>query len=183
MSLHTRWLTLAGLVIPPLLVGLAALALLRPSSPPPAPAAPPAPELAGGGAWINSPPLSLAELRGKVVLVDFWTYGCINCRNTLPALRGWWDTYRGQGLVIVGVHSPEFAHEHELANVREAVRREQIGWPVVQDNDFAIWSAYRNRYWPHLYLIDRQGRVVYDHIGEGAYEETERRIQEALAAR
>lgn len=96
-------------------------------------------------------------------------------------MRGWWQAYREQGLVIIGVHTPEFRHEHERANVQAAVEREGITWPVVQDNDYTIWNAYRNRYWPHFYLINRQGRIIYDHIGEGRYAETGRAIQAALA--
>jgi thiol-disulfide isomerase/thioredoxin len=144
------------------------------------PDGPPAPDFVGGGAWLNTEPLTLTGLRGKVVLVDFWTYGCINCRNTLPAMRSWWDSYRDKGLVIVGVHTPEFAHEHELENVRAAIESEQIGWPVVQDNNYQIWRAYGNRYWPHFYLIDHRGLIIYDHIGEGAYDRTEQKIAEAL---
>lgn len=190
---RTTLLTAACLVVPSLVVALA-LTLLRPhAAPQPAaaqparaavahPDAPLAPELEGGGAWLNSAPLRLADLRGKVVLIDFWTYGCINCQNTLPALRGWWDKYRDQGLVIVGVHTPEFAHERELANVQAAVERAGIGWPVVQDNDSRIWQAYRNHYWPRFYLLDHQGRIIYDHAGEGAYDETERQIVAALDA-
>ena len=151
-------------------------------TPAPRPSGPPAPGFEGGGAWINAPPLALERLRGKVVLVDFWTYGCSNCRNTLPALRDWWRKYNDQGLVIVGVHTPEFAHERDLANLRAAVARDGIGWPVVQDNDMRIWRAYGNRYWPRFYLIDHTGRIIYDHIGEGAYDATERQIVAALAA-
>lgn len=150
----------------------------------PAATAPPdvplAPELDGGGTWINSEPLTLAALRGSVVLVNFWTFGCINCRNTLPSVRGWWERHRDQGLVIVGVHTPEFQHEHDLEALREATVRLGVAWPVVQDNEKAIWRAYRNRYWPRFYLVGRGGAIVYDHIGEGAYEETERRIAAAL---
>jgi thiol-disulfide isomerase/thioredoxin len=143
-----------------------------------------APELIGGGAWINSEPLTLASLQqqGRVVLIDFWTYGCYNCANTLPYVKGWWDHYKDQGLVIVGVHTPEFASERLLENVQAAVKRQEIGWPVVQDNDMAIWRAYGNHYWPHFYLVDSRGQIIYDHIGEGAYEETERQIQLALEA-
>lgn len=166
--------------IAPLLVLTAVLTAC--ASAPPTAQDPEAPGFAGGGAWLNSAPLTLAELRGRVVLVQFWTYGCINCRNTLPALRRWWKTYRDEGLVIVGVHTPEFASERELANVRQAVEREAITWPVVQDNDRAIWKAYSNHYWPHLYLLDHRGRLIYHHIGEGAYDETEQRIREALRA-
>jgi len=141
-----------------------------------------APELEGGGAWLNSEPLTLAGLRGQVVLVNFWTFGCYNCRNTLPFVRQWWADYQAQGLVIVGVHTPEFRQEQELENVRAALEREQITWPVVQDNDYTIWRAYRNNWWPRFYLIDHTGRIIYDHIGEGAYDETARRIEAALAA-
>jgi thiol-disulfide isomerase/thioredoxin len=144
----------------------------------------PAPELSGGGAWINSAPLTLAGLRqqGKVVLIDFWTYGCYNCTNTLPYVKQWWEKYKGQGLVIVGVHTPEFDSERILENVQAAVKRQEIGWPIVQDNDYTIWRSYGNRYWPRFYLVDSRGQIIYDRIGEGAYEETERQIQAALAA-
>jgi hypothetical protein len=101
----------------------------------------------------------------------------------VPAVRGWWEQYKDQGLVIVGVHTPEFRHEHDLENVRAAVQEQGITWPVVQDNDYAIWRAYRNRYWPRLYLVDHRGVIIYDHIGEGAYEETERQIRAALERR
>jgi thiol-disulfide isomerase/thioredoxin len=152
--------------------------------PAPRPSGPIAPDFDGGGAWINSAPLKLAELtsQGKVVLVDFWTYGCYNCSNTLPYIKQWWEKYKDQGLVIVGVHTPEFKSEHVLENVQDAVERQGIGWPVVQDNDYAIWSAYGNHYWPHFYLIDGRGQIIYDHIGEGAYDETDRQIAAALAA-
>jgi len=156
-----------------------------PQAKPPAarrPSGPLAPELAGGGAWINSAPLTLAGLKGRVVLIDFWTYGCYNCTNTLPYIKQWWSNYKDQGLVIVGVHTPEFASEKVLENVQSAVKREEIGWPVVQDNDMNIWRAYGNHYWPHFYLVDDRGQIIYDHIGEGAYDETERQIQAALAA-
>ena len=141
---------------------------------------PPAPELNGGGEWINSAPLTIAGLRGKVVLIDFWTYGCYNCRNTLPAMQGWWKAFNSQGLVIIGVHTPEFRAEHEIANVQQVVIREEIGWPVIQDNDYAIWNAYRNHYWPHFFLVSRSGKIIYDHIGEGAYDVTTQKIADAL---
>ena len=155
-----------------------------PAKPPAArrPSGPLAPELTGGGAWINSAPLTLASLKGRVVLIDFWTYGCYNCTNTLPYIKQWWSNYKDQGLVIVGVHTPEFASEKVLENVQSAVEREEIGWPVVQDNDMNIWRAYGNHYWPHFYLVDDRGQIIYDHIGEGAYDETERQIQAALAS-
>jgi thiol-disulfide isomerase/thioredoxin len=127
--------------------------------------------------WLNSPPLTLEELKGKVVLVEFWTYTCINCLRTLPYLRDWNEKYASRGLVIVGVHSPEFQFEHDVDNVREAMIREQVTWPVAMDNDFATWRAYSNRYWPHKFLIDKDGEVRYHHIGEGAYQETELHIR------
>lgn len=144
--------------------------------------APQAPEITGGGSWLNTDqPLTLAELRGRVVLIDFWTYSCINCIRTLPYLRQWDQTYRDQGLTIIGVHSPEFAFEKVLANVQKAVSDFQLQYPIVQDNDFAIWQAYQNRYWPAKYLIDAQGRVRYSHFGEGEYDKTEQVIQALLA--
>ena len=142
-----------------------------------------APDFAGVSAWINSPPLSMERLRGKVVLVDFWTYSCINCLRTLPHLKEWDERYRRDGLVIVGVHSPEFAFEHDLGNVREAVERLGVHYPVALDNDFDTWNAYRNQYWPADYLVDASGRVRDFHFGEGDYDKTERDIRALLAAR
>ena len=144
-----------------------------------------APELRGIDAWLNTPDggaLTLERLRGKVVLVDFWTYSCINCLRTLPHLKAWDAAYRDDGLAIVGVHSPEFAFEHVLANVRRAVRRLGVRYPVALDNDFETWNAYSNQYWPAKYLIDRRGNVRYAHFGEGAYDRTERLIRRLLAA-
>jgi len=154
-------------------------------APKPRPSGPAAPGFDGGGAWVNSEPLELAKLaaQGKVVLIDFWTFGCYNCTNTLPYLKQWWTKYKDQGLVIVGVHTPEFESEHVLENVQDAVKRQEIGWPVVQDNDYTIWKAYGNHYWPHFYLVDERGQIIYDHIGEGAYAETDAQIAAALAAR
>jgi thiol-disulfide isomerase/thioredoxin len=154
-------------------------------APKPRPSGPAAPGFDGGGAWINSQPLELAKLgaQGKIVLVDFWTFGCYNCTNTLPYLKQWWAKYKDQGLVIVGVHTPEFDSERVLENVQNAVKEQEIGWPVVQDNDFAIWRAYGNHYWPHFYLVDERGQIIYDHIGEGAYDQTDAQIAAALAAR
>jgi cytochrome c biogenesis protein CcdA/thiol-disulfide isomerase/thioredoxin len=145
-----------------------------------------APEFAGVTRWLNTPggrAFSLHGLRGKVVLVDFWTYSCINCLRTLPHLKAWDRTYRREGLAIVGVHSPEFAFEQEEGNVRSAIRRLGVRYPVAMDNDFKTWDAYQNRYWPAKYLIDRRGSVRYAHFGEGAYEETESRIRRLLAER
>ena len=154
-------------------------------APKPRPSGPVAPSFDGGGAWINSAPLELAKLggQGKIVLIDFWTFGCYNCRNTLPYLKQWWAKYKDQGLVIVGVHTPEFDSERVLANVQDAAKTQEIAWPVVQDNDYAIWQAYGNHYWPHFYLVDERGQIIYDHIGEGAYEQTDAQIAAALAAR
>ena len=154
-------------------------------APKPRPSGPAAPGFNGGGAWINSEPLELAKLgvQGKIVLVDFWTFGCYNCTNTLPYLKQWWAKYKDQGLVIVGVHTPEFDSERVLEHVENAVKRQEIDWPVVQDNDYAIWKAYGNHYWPHFYLVDERGQIIYDHIGEGAYDQTDAQIAAALAAR
>jgi cytochrome c biogenesis protein CcdA/thiol-disulfide isomerase/thioredoxin len=133
--------------------------------------------------WINSKPLTIDELRGKVVLVDFWTYSCINCLRTLPHVEAWYRLYRKDGLVIVGVHSPEFAFEHVPSNVRAAVKRLDIHYPVALDNDFGTWTAYQNEYWPAKYLIDRMGRVRYAHFGEGNYDQTEKNIRLLLGER
>jgi cytochrome c biogenesis protein CcdA/thiol-disulfide isomerase/thioredoxin len=140
-----------------------------------------APDLQDISAWINSTPLTMQQLRGKVVLVDFWTYSCINCLRTLPYLESWDARYRSKGLVIVGVHSPEFAFEHSLGNVRAAVKRLGVRYPVALDNDFGTWNAYQNQYWPADYLIDRSGHVRDVHFGEGAYAETEHKIRQLLA--
>ena len=140
-----------------------------------------APELAGISGYINTPPgTKISDFRGKVVLVDFWTYTCINCLRTLPFLTDWDTKYREKGLVIIGVHSPEFEFEKKIENVLLAVEQYGIRYPVVQDNDHVTWAAYQNRFWPHKYLIDAEGYIRYDHIGEGAYAETEKRIQELL---
>ena len=139
-----------------------------------------APEFAGIDQWINSPPLTMEGLRGKVVLVDFWTYACVNCVNTLPYLQQWQERYRDQGLVVVGVHTPEFAFERESANLKAAIRRHGIGYAVAQDNRYKTWGAWGTQYWPSAYLVDRSGRVVFRHVGEGDYEAMERQIQQAL---
>lgn len=149
-----------------------------------APAA--APALAGlaaaAGPWIGSPPLGAGALAGKVVLVDFWTYSCVNCVRTIPYLRAWNDAYAGRGLVIVGVHSPEFAFERAEANVRAAMRDLGVDWPVVLDGNYGAWKAFGNRYWPAHYLFDRAGRLVETHFGEGGYAETERLIASLIGA-
>jgi thiol-disulfide isomerase/thioredoxin len=130
--------------------------------------------------WLNSEPLTAEELRGRVVLVDIWTYSCVNWLRTLPYVRAWAERYRDRGLVVVGVHCPEFGFEHDLENVRHATRELGVEYPVVIDNDFAIWQSLANRAWPAVYLVDRDGRVRYRHFGEGNYEETERAIQQLL---
>ena len=139
-----------------------------------------APPLTGATQWLNSPPLSSESLRGKVVLVDFWTYSCINCLRTLPYLKAWDEKYRAQGLVIIGVHAPEFVFEKDIRNVEQAVRELGVTYPVAIDNQYAIWNAFQNQYWPAHYLIDAQGRIRDQHFGEGAYRETEQMIQALL---
>ena len=138
------------------------------------------PELQGISNWINSEPLTLASLRGNVVLLQFWTFACINCQATIPYLVDWDDRYADKGLKIVSVHTPEFPYERELNNVRQAVNKRQIKYPVAIDNGFETWKAYNNQYWPHLFLADRQGIIRYDRIGEGAYIETETKIRQLL---
>ena len=139
------------------------------------------PSLSGAVEWINSPPLSAEALRGKVVLVDFWTYSCINCLRALPYVRAWADKYKDQGLVVIGVHAPEFAFEKNLDNVRRAVSDLKITYPVAVDNDYAIWRAFNNQYWPAHYFIDAQGRLRFHHFGEGEYERSEMVIRQLLA--
>ena len=141
----------------------------------------PAPEFTGIDNWLNSPPLSMQQLRGKVVLVDFWTYTCINCIRTLPYVKSWHEKYKDKGLVVVGVHTPEYPFERSTSNVQSAIKRLGIPYPVAQDNRYATWQAYSNQYWPAVYLIDKQGQVVYTHFGEGAYQETEAKIRALLA--
>ena len=133
------------------------------------------------GQWLNSPPLTRENLRGKVVLVEFWTYGCINCRHTLPYVKAWSDKYSAEGLLVIGVHTPEFAFEKDRGNVERAVRDLGITYPVVMDNEYEIWNSYQNRYWPAQYLMDAQGQIRHKHFGEGAYQETENMIQKLLA--
>ena len=130
--------------------------------------------------WLNSPPLTPSALRGKVVLIDFWTYTCINWRRTLPYVRAWAEKYRNQGLVVIGVHAPEFSFERNINNVRWAVTDLRIDYPIAVDNDQAIWRAFKNQYWPALYFIDSQGRVRHHQFGEGSYEQAEMIIQELL---
>ncbi|MDR6517375.1 thiol-disulfide isomerase/thioredoxin [Variovorax paradoxus] len=140
-----------------------------------------APEFQNIDTWLNSQPLKLSELRGKVVLVDFWTYTCINCLNHLPYVKDWNQKYKDKGLVVVGVHTPEFAFEKSTKNVKDAIERLQIKHAVAQDNGYGTWKAFRNQYWPAVYLIDKQGKIVYSHFGEGSYGTTEKKIQALLA--
>src|ERR1700735_3405768 len=138
------------------------------------------PDLSGATAWINSAPLTLSSLRGKVVLVDFWTYSCINCLRTLPYIKAWNEKYKDSGLVIVGVHTPEFPFEKDEANVRKAVQDLGITYPVAMDNDYNIWRSFNNQYWPAHYFIDSTGRIRYHHFGEGGYDESEQWIRTLL---
>jgi thiol-disulfide isomerase/thioredoxin len=140
----------------------------------------PAPEIANE-TWLNSAPLRFADLRGKVVMVEFWTFGCYNCRNVEPYVKEWYRKYMDQGFVVIGVHSPEFRHEHDVESVRRYLTEHHIRYPVPIDNDFSTWNRYGTRYWPAMYLIDKRGTIRYVRIGEGGYEETERFIQSLLA--
>jgi len=140
----------------------------------------PAPELTND-TWLNvDAPLRLADLRGKVVIVEMWTFGCINCQHVMPSLKEWHSKYKDQGLVIIGNHFPEFSYEADLANLKDAIARNDIQYAVAQDNDGTTWKAYGNNYWPALYLIDKQGHIRYVHIGEGRYKETEENIKALL---
>ena len=140
----------------------------------------PMPSLNGAIEWLNSPPLTAEGLRGRVVLVDFWTYSCINCLRSLPYVRAWADKYKGQGLVVIGVHAPEFAFEKQLPNVRQAVKDLHVDYPVAVDNDWTIWRAFSNNYWPAHWFIDAQGRIRHHHFGEGEYDQSEQVIQQLL---
>jgi thiol-disulfide isomerase/thioredoxin len=141
----------------------------------------PMPELEGGTAWLNSPALTKAGLRGKVVMIDFWTFGCYNCRNALPYVKEFYSRYRNQGFVVVGVHTPEFPYEKDGSNVARAIRNLGVEYPVVMDNGYAIWKAFQNHYWPAAYLVDSRGRIRYRHFGEGNYDEQQQMIQQLLA--
>ncbi len=159
-------------------------------SAPPSPTAPPeldvlsdgpAPSLAAASGWINTDPLLPEALHGNVVLYDFWTYGCINCQHTLPAVKAWHDRYAADGFIVASIHTAEFAHERERANVEAYVAEQQILYPVALDPDREIWRAFRNRYWPAFFLYDRENRWRYHHIGERAYQTTEDAIRTLLA--
>ena len=139
------------------------------------------PSLGRATAWLNSPPLSAADLLGKVVLIDFWTYTCVNWLRTLPYVRAWAEKYRDHGVVVIGVHTPEFPFEHYIENVRRAAKEMRVSYPIAVDSDYAIWHAFANHYWPALYLADAQGQLRYHHFGEGVYEQSERVLQHLLA--
>jgi thiol-disulfide isomerase/thioredoxin len=140
-----------------------------------------APSLDGAIEWINTPPLTLAQLRNKVVLVEFWTYTCINWRRTLPYVRAWAEKYQAQGLVVIGVHTPEFEFEKNIDNVQRAVTEIGITFPVAVDSEYAIWGAFKNQYWPALYFVDARGRIRHHQFGEGDYAQSEEVIQRLLA--
>jgi thiol-disulfide isomerase/thioredoxin len=142
-----------------------------------------APEFVGIETWLNSPPLTMESLRGKVVLVDFWTYSCVNCLRTLPYLKSWDEKYRDKGLVIIGVHSPEFQFERDQSNVRMAISKYGLKYPNALDNSFQTWTAFQNHFWPHKYLIDQDGVIRHEQIGESGHQETESMIQKLLAER
>src|ERR1700716_3235331 len=139
------------------------------------------PSLGGATEWLNSPPLTAVGMRGKVVLIDVWTYTCINWLRTLPYVRAWAEKYKNQGLVVIGVHSPEFVFEKDVDNVRRAAKDMRVDYPIAVDSDHAIWRALKNEYWPALYLIDAQGRIRHHQFGEGGYEKSERIIQQLLS--
>jgi thiol-disulfide isomerase/thioredoxin len=138
------------------------------------------PEFVGISDWLNSPPLAIADLKGKVVAVQFWTFACINSQRTLPYITSWHQKYADQGLVIIGVHTPELQFEYDINNVKDALKQHDIIYPVAIDNQYLTWNAYQNRYWPHLFIANRKSIMVYDHVGEGAYRETEQIIQQLL---
>ncbi len=137
-------------------------------------------EFQGISQWLNSSPLKLADLKGKVVLVQFWTFSCINCQRTLPYIVRWHRQYENQGLKVIGVHTPEFGFERDANNVKQALQKNKITYPVPLDNAYKTWNAYSNQYWPNLYLADRQGVLRYGHSGEGAYDTTEQTIRRLL---
>ena len=138
------------------------------------------PEFQGIEQWINSSPLSINDLKGKATLIHIWTFGCINCQRTLPYVIRWHEKYAKQGLNVIGIHTPEFGYERDIGNVKRAIQQRGITYPNAIDNKFTMWKAYNNEYWPHLFLADRQGIIRYDHIGEGAYDTTEKTIQTLL---
>ena len=180
-----RWLAASFSVLALCLTGAATPATAAEATRTPAPIAvaavdATAPNFVGLGNWFNSAPLTIADLRGKVVLVNFWTYGCSNCVATLPHVTQLYAKYRDRGLVIVGIHTPEFPFEHSAANVQAALKRHGITYPVAQDNESRTWEAYHNQYWPSQYIVDQHGKIVLHHDGEGQYEEIDRTIARLL---
>lgn len=157
-----------------------ALTTATPIARKPIPPAKEMPEFQGISAWLNSKSLSRSDLKGKVVLIHIWTFSCINCQRTLPSVVQWHRDYASKGLQVIGVHTPEFPFERDLGNIKDALKKHGITYPNAIDNDYKTWGAYQNRYWPHLFLADRQGLLRYDHIGEGAYDVTEQKIRELL---
>ena len=139
------------------------------------------PEFQGIEQWINSSPLSINDLKGKATLIHIWTFGCVNCQRTLPYVIRWHEQYAKQGLNVIGIHTPEFGYERDIGNVKRAIQQRGIHYPNAIDNKFTMWKAYNNEYWPHLFLADRQGIIRYDHVGEGAYDTTEKTIQRLLS--
>lgn len=133
-----------------------------------------------GDTWFNSRPLSLDDFKGKVVLYDFWTYSCVNCRRTLPYLRQWWERYKDKDFILLGIHTPEFEFEKDPQNVEQAIKDLRVTWPVVMDNDYVNWNNFTNHFWPAKYLADKDGKIVYSHFGEGGYKKTESKIREVL---
>ena len=178
MSNRTRYSLLAAVLA--LVVGAIVYLEGRPGGPGSVVGGPQAPELVGIANWINADPVTLEQLRGQVVLVDFWTYTCVNCIRTFPYLKEWHGKYADRGLVIIGVHTPEFNFEKNPQNVSTAVEEFDLPYAVAQDNDYRTWRAFQNRYWPAKYLIDKNGVIRYHHFGEGAYDETEQQIQTLL---
>lgn len=184
---HARTRSLVTLLITTLALGLSTLSFGQEAKAP-APSGPfsrlpdegPIPSFDGGIQWLNSSPITTESLRGKVVLVEFWTYSCINCLHTLPYVKAWAEKYSKQGLVVVGIHTPEFPFEGELGNVKKAISDLGIKHPVVLDNNYTIWRSFQNRYWPAHYFVDARGRIRYHHFGEGAYVESEQVIQQLL---
>ena len=138
------------------------------------------PSLDGATAWLNSPPLTTEQLRGRVVVVDFWTYTCINWLRTLPYVRAWAQAYENDGLVVIGVHTPEFGIEHDVDSVRRAAKEMRLEYPIAVDNDYAVWEAFANHYWPALYFVDANGEIRHHHFGEGEYEQSEQVIRQLL---
>jgi thiol-disulfide isomerase/thioredoxin len=182
----SRFLVTAAVVCLWLLAGATSVAKDPRDMPPTMPAASQLPiegtlpSLEGATEWLNTQPLTMDQLRGKVVVVEFWTYTCINWRRTLPYVRAWSERYRPQGLVVIGVHTPEFGFEKDVGNVRRAVREIGIAFPVAVDSDYTIWTAFRNQYWPALYFVDAGGRIRHHHFGEGGYDQSEIVIQQLL---